>query len=56
VPLGLVTVVLILLAVPRRTRVVERHVDVVGAGLCAVGLGGVVFALIEQPHYGWGSR
>jgi EmrB/QacA subfamily drug resistance transporter len=31
------------------------HVDVVGALLCALGLGGPVFALIEQPQYGWGS-
>ena len=23
--------------------------------LCALGLGGVVFALIEQPRFGWGS-
>lgn len=30
-------------------------VDIVGALLCALGLGGPVFALIEQPHYGWGS-
>jgi EmrB/QacA subfamily drug resistance transporter len=29
------------------------HVDVVGAVLCALGLGGPVFALIEQPTYGW---
>src|SRR5437763_12623311 len=29
------------------------HVDVVGAVLCALGLGGPVFALIEQPQYGW---
>jgi EmrB/QacA subfamily drug resistance transporter len=29
------------------------HVDIVGAGLCALGLGGPVFALIEQPQYGW---
>jgi EmrB/QacA subfamily drug resistance transporter len=29
------------------------HVDVVGAALCALGLGGPVFALIEQPQYGW---
>lgn len=28
-------------------------VDVVGAVLCALGLGGPVFALIEQPRYGW---
>ena len=26
-----------------------------GAALCALGLGGLVFALIEQPRYGWGS-
>jgi EmrB/QacA subfamily drug resistance transporter len=31
------------------------HVDVVGALLCALGLGGPVFALIEQPTYGWGD-
>jgi EmrB/QacA subfamily drug resistance transporter len=29
------------------------HVDVAGALLCAIGLGGPVFALIEQPTYGW---
>ena len=29
------------------------HVDVVGVVLCALGLGGPVFALIEQPSYGW---
>ncbi len=28
-------------------------VDFVGAALCALGLGGAVFALIEQPRYGW---
>lgn len=28
-------------------------VDGLGALLCAVGLAGAVFALIEQPHYGW---
>jgi EmrB/QacA subfamily drug resistance transporter len=31
------------------------HVDVIGATLCALGLGGPVFALIEQPNYGWGD-
>lgn len=29
------------------------HVDVLGALLCALGLAGPVFALIEQPRYGW---
>jgi EmrB/QacA subfamily drug resistance transporter len=30
-------------------------VDVLGAVLCAVGLGSTVYALIEQSHYGWSS-
>jgi hypothetical protein len=30
-------------------------VDVVGALLCVVGLGGSVFALIEQPRLGWSN-
>ena len=31
------------------------HVDFLGAVLVAFGLGGPVFALIEQPRYGWGA-
>jgi EmrB/QacA subfamily drug resistance transporter len=31
------------------------HVDWLGAVLAALGLAGPVFALIEQPQYGWGS-
>jgi EmrB/QacA subfamily drug resistance transporter len=30
-------------------------IDGIGAVLCALGLGGPVFALIEQPHYGWSN-
>lgn len=33
----------------------KASVDFFGAALCAIGLGGPVFALIEQPRYGWGS-
>jgi EmrB/QacA subfamily drug resistance transporter len=33
----------------------RRRVDVVGALLCVLGLGGVVSALIEQPRLGWSS-
>jgi EmrB/QacA subfamily drug resistance transporter len=33
----------------------EAKVDFVGALLCALSLGGPVFALIEQPHYSWGN-
>jgi len=29
--------------------------DIFGAVMCTVGLGGSVFALIEQPHFGWMS-
>jgi EmrB/QacA subfamily drug resistance transporter len=55
VPLVLATLALIVKAVPRAPGVAGRRVDVLGASLCALGLGGIVFALIEQPHYGWGS-
>jgi len=33
----------------------EPHVDILGAVLSAIGLGGPVFALIEQSHHGWSS-
>ncbi|HVV66811.1 MAG TPA: MFS transporter, partial [Candidatus Saccharimonadales bacterium] len=33
----------------------KATVDIIGAALCALGLGGPVFALIEQPRYGWGD-
>jgi EmrB/QacA subfamily drug resistance transporter len=55
VPLVLVTLGLVLAAVPRTTRVAGRRVDLLGAVLGVLGLGGIVFALIEQPRYGWGS-
>ncbi|WEK13435.1 MAG: MFS transporter [Candidatus Microbacterium phytovorans] len=31
------------------------RVDWLGAALCTLGLGATVFALIEQPHAGWGA-
>ena len=55
VPIVLATLPLIRAAVPRATSLEPRRVDFLGAGLCALGLGGVTFALIEQPHYGWSS-
>jgi EmrB/QacA subfamily drug resistance transporter len=33
----------------------KPHVDIVGAVLCVIGLGGPVYSLIEQSHYGWSS-
>jgi EmrB/QacA subfamily drug resistance transporter len=40
---------------PDRERAAGRHVDVRGAVLCAAGLGGLTFGLIEQPAAGWGA-
>jgi EmrB/QacA subfamily drug resistance transporter len=54
-PIIAVTLVLVLVAVPASAEVRTRSVDWFGAALCALGLGGVVFALIEEPRYGWGS-
>jgi EmrB/QacA subfamily drug resistance transporter len=55
VPLVLVTIALIYAAIdaaaPHDGR---RRVDVAGAALCALGLAGPVFALIEEPDLGWG--
>jgi EmrB/QacA subfamily drug resistance transporter len=55
VPLIVATLPLVRAAVARPTALEHRRVDFVGAGLCALALGGVTFALIEQPHYGWSS-
>jgi len=54
VPLVLVTLVLVRAAVPDAPTV-PRRVDVLGASLCALGLAGIVFGLIEQPRFWWGS-
>ncbi len=57
VPLVIVCVWIILVAVPRAPprETAGRRVDLTGAVLCASGLGGIVFALIEQPRLGWSS-
>ena len=39
---------------PDRSRRDEHPVDLLGAAMCAAGLGGLTFALIEQPRVGWG--
>jgi EmrB/QacA subfamily drug resistance transporter len=54
VPLVLLTLVLILRVVPQgRPRPEEARLDLVGALLCAIGLAGLSFGLIEQPLRGW---
>ncbi len=56
IPLIAATVALTLHSV-EETRDMEafRGIDWLGIALSAAGLGGPVFALIEQPNYGWGS-
>lgn len=54
-PLVALTLLLVRAAIAPTTRDAARRVDYLGAFLCALGLGGVVFALIEQPRFGWSS-
>jgi EmrB/QacA subfamily drug resistance transporter len=56
-PLVVGCVALILAAMPAEERPPGewRRIDFAGAALCAGGLAGPVFALIEQPRLGWGS-
>jgi EmrB/QacA subfamily drug resistance transporter len=60
-PLAAACVALIVTVMPeqqspaRESAQDRRHVDVLGGALCALGLGGPVFALIEQPRLGWSS-
>ena len=57
VPFVAVCVALIRIALPQAQprETGTRRVDVPGALMCAGGLGGAVFALIEQPRLGWSS-
>jgi EmrB/QacA subfamily drug resistance transporter len=56
VPIVLITLVLVLRVVPEgRPRAADAKVDVIGATLCALGLAGITYGLIEQPLRGWGS-
>jgi EmrB/QacA subfamily drug resistance transporter len=56
VPIAVAAVVLALTQMPRvGGREGVRRIDVVGAALCVVGLGAVVFGFIEQPRAGWGA-
>jgi EmrB/QacA subfamily drug resistance transporter len=55
VPLVLITLLLAARYVPAGRDLGERRpqLDVIGALLCAVGLAGISFGLIEQPVLGW---
>jgi EmrB/QacA subfamily drug resistance transporter len=51
---ALLTLWLIARAVPKPAEPPRGgHVDFLGGLLCALGLGGTIFALIEQPRLGW---
>ena len=53
-PFAIVTAALVAYVVPPRAAGNDRaRVDVVGGVLCVLGLGGPVFALIEEPQRGW---
>jgi EmrB/QacA subfamily drug resistance transporter len=55
VPVVACCLALILWVIPRPERATgpRRRVDLAGGGLCAAGLAGVVFAMIEAPRLGW---
>jgi EmrB/QacA subfamily drug resistance transporter len=57
VPLVLVTLAMARSYVPARREVTgaRPRLDVTGALLCAIGLAGISFGLIEQPMRGWSS-
>jgi EmrB/QacA subfamily drug resistance transporter len=55
VPFVIVTLFVVAKAVPIRPRGPRPHVDYIGAVLCALGLGGPVYALTRQPDAGWGA-
>ena len=55
-PFVALTLFVVAAAVEERPRDVLRpHVDLVGAALCAFGLGGPVYGLTRQPEVGWAA-
>src|SRR4051794_2531328 len=55
IPLVIATLWLVARAVPESRPRAGVKLDLVGAVLCALGLAGFTFGLIEQPLNGWGS-
>jgi EmrB/QacA subfamily drug resistance transporter len=54
IPMAVATVAIALLLLPKGSLGGRRApVDYLGGALCVLGLGGVVYALIEQPRLGW---
>ena len=56
VPIVLITMFLVRRVMPpSHVRPAGARVDAVGAALCALGLAGITYGLIEQPRLGWGD-
>ncbi len=56
VPVAIATMVIVVVGLPRGYSGKRGvRVDYLGAVLCAAGLGGLVFGLIEQPSRGWSA-
>jgi len=54
IPIVLITLALVMRVMPEaRPRDPDARVDVVGAVLCAFGLAGITYGLIEQPRQAW---
>jgi EmrB/QacA subfamily drug resistance transporter len=54
IPISIATVAIALLLIPKGSMGGKRvPVDYLGGALCVLGLGAVVYALIEQPTLGW---
>ena len=54
IPIAIATVAIAILLIPKGAMGGKRvPVDSLGGALCVLGLGGVVYALIEQPTLGW---
>src|SRR5439155_14148943 len=52
---AVVATLLLLRAAPSGTRVAGVRIDWAGAATCSAALGGLTFALIEQPAHGWSA-
>jgi EmrB/QacA subfamily drug resistance transporter len=56
IPVVLITLTLVTrVMTPGRPRPADARVDYIGAALCAFGLAGITYGLIEQPRNGWGD-
>jgi EmrB/QacA subfamily drug resistance transporter len=55
VPIGLLAAFLAPRLLPESRHEGKRVFDVTGAVLVTAGLGGLVYALVDAPRYGWGS-